>query len=174
MPFWMPKTGAKTASAQDQSALERRITEERARTQRQWKRLLVPALDMPYSMRSLEVAFKLAQGADASIKLAYVVEVPRALPINAAMPDSEAAAAQALADAQEAARAYRGVTVEPFVHRTRNAREGILKLIAQENVDLMVLGARPDGLRGLPKDLTRELFARAPCEVVLDYIADEK
>lgn len=173
MPFWRPHARAKQVSTQDESAFERRLTEERTRTQRQWKRLLVPALDMPYSMRSLEVAFKLAQGADASIKLAYVVEVPRALAINAAMPDSEAVAAQALADAQKAAQAYR-VTVEPFVHRTRNAREGILKLIAQEGIDLMVLGARPDGLRGLPKDLTRELFARAPCEVVLDYIADEK
>lgn len=173
MPFWRPKTGGKQTPVPDESAFERLTSEERTRTQRQWKRLLVPALEMPYSMRSLEVAFKLAQGADAAVKLAFVVEVPRALPITAALPDSEAVAAQALADAQEAARHFR-VKVEPFVHRTRNAREGILKLIAQENIDLMVLGARPDGLRGLPKDLTRELFARAPCEVVLDYIADEK
>lgn len=144
------------------------------RTQRQWNRLLVPALDMAYSMRSLEVAFKLAQGANASVKLAFILEVPRALPISAPIPYSESIAAKALEDAQAAARAYRGITVEPFVHRTRSARDGILKLITQENIDLMVLGARPDGLRGLPKDLTRELFARAPCEVVLDYIADEK
>lgn len=173
MPFWTPKSAGKQAPGQGESAFGRQVTEEQTRTRRQWKRLLVPALDMPFSMRSLEVAFRLAQGAEASIKLAFVVEVPRALPISAPLPDSESVAATALEDANKAAQQFR-VTVEPFVHRTRNAREGILKLIAQENIDLLILGARPDGLRGLPKDLTRELFARAPCEVVLDYIADEK
>lgn len=165
--------GAKPPSSEAESTSPSEIRQEIDRTQRQWKRVLVPALDMPYSMRSLEVAYRLAQGTGASVKLAFIIEVPRSLPIHADMPDSEATAARALGDAQEAARTYK-VTVEPFVHRTRNAREGILKLIDQENVDLLILGARPDGLRGLSKDLTRELFARAPCEVVLDYIADEK
>lgn len=144
-----------------------------APTERQWKNVLVPAVDAPYSMRSLEVAYRLAQGTGGAVKLAFVVEVPRALPLDAVLPNSESVASSALDAAREAARPYR-VTVEPFVHRTRNARDGILKLITQENVDLMVLGGRPDGLRGLPSDLTRELFRRAPCEVVLDYIADEK
>ncbi len=146
---------------------------EMTRAERQWKNVLVPAVDAPYSMRSLEVAYRLAQGTGGTVKLAFVVEVPRALPLDAVLPDSESVASSALDAAREAARPYR-VEIEPFVHRTRNARDGILKLIPQENIDLLILGGRPDGLRGLPSDLTRELFRRAPCEVVLDYIADEK
>ncbi len=146
---------------------------EAAGTKRQWKRVLVPAVDMPYSMRSLEVACRLAQGTGGSVSLAFILEVPRALPLEAALPEAEIVASSALDDAREAARPFR-VPVEPFVHRTRSAADGILRLIAQENIDLLVLGGRPDGLRGLSKDLTRELFRRATCEVVLDYIADEK
>jgi nucleotide-binding universal stress UspA family protein len=167
---WFQRKKTETATA---SGGERGIAAEMTRTERQWKNVLVPALDNPYSMRSLEVAYRLAQGTGAAVKLAFVVEVPRALPLDAAMPDSETVASSALDAAREAARPFR-VQIEPFVHRTRNARDGILKLITQENVDLLVLGGRPDGLRGLPSDLTRELFRRSPCEVVLDYIADEK
>lgn len=141
--------------------------------ERKWKRVLAPAVDMPYSMRSLEVAFRLAQGAGAVVKLAFVIEVPRALPMEASMPDTESVAEASLRDAQEAARPYR-IVVEPFIQRTRNASDGILKLISQESIDLLVLGGRPDSIRGLSRDLMHDLFKRATCEVVLDYIADEK
>ena len=144
-----------------------------ARTERQWKRVLVPAVDMPYSMRSLEVAYRLAQGTGGTVNLAFILEVPRALPLDAALPEAEIVASSALDDARQAALPFK-VSAEPFVHRTRNAADGILKLIAQDNIDLLVLGGRPDGLRGLSRDLNRELFRRATCEVVLDYIADEK
>jgi nucleotide-binding universal stress UspA family protein len=141
--------------------------------ERQWKQALVPAIDMPYSMRSLRVAFRLAQDTGAVVKLAFVVEVPRALQLDASLPDLEAVAESALGEAEEEARGY-SVRVEPFIHRTRSAADGILKLIHQEGIDLLILGSRPDGVRGLPSELTRELFQRAACEVVLDYIADEK
>lgn len=159
---------AETAAGQDGE-----IGRETARTERQWKRVLVPAVDMPYSMRSLEVAYRLAQGTGGTVSLAFILEVPRSLPLDAALPEAEVVASSALEDGREAARPFR-VTVEPFVHRTRNAADGILKLVTQENIDLLVLGGRPDGLRGLSSDLTKELFRRATCEVVLDYIADEK
>ena len=47
------------------------------------------------------------------------------------------------------------------MHRTRSAPDGILRLIAQEKIDLLILGGRPDGNRGLPTDLARDLFQRA-------------
>ena len=149
------------------------IAQEATRTQRDWKRVLVPAVDAAYSMRSLEVAFRLAQGTGATVQLAFLVVVPRSLPLEAAMPDTESVAATALRDAQEAAQGHK-VLVEAFVHRARSAPDGILKLIGQENIDLLVLGGRPDGLRGLPGEMIRDLFERAPCEVVVDYIAGEK
>lgn len=164
---------AKPKTADSENAPASGSGREITRAERQWKRVLAPAVDMPYSMRSLEVAYRLAQGTGGSVSLAFVLEVPRSLPLDASLPEAEVVAAGALNDAREAARPFR-ITVEPFVHRTRNAADGILKLIAQENIDLLVLGGRPDGLRGLSSDLTRELFRRATCEVVLDYIADEK
>ena len=139
----------------------------------QWRSLLIPAVDQPYSNRALEVAFRLAQGTDARIQLAYLIEVPRILPLNAALPDAESVAANALHLAERAAIAYK-VNVEAVIHRTRKAHERILSLIPEGKVDLLVLGARPDRTRGLPGDMARDLFLAAPCEVIVDYIANEK
>ena len=139
----------------------------------QWQSLLIPAVDQPYSNRALEVAFRLAQGTDARIQLAYLIEVPRILSLNAAMPDAESVAANALHIAERAAIPYK-VNVESVIYRTRKAHERILSLIPEGKVDLLVLGARPDRTRGLPGDMARELFLAAPCEVIVDYIANEK
>lgn len=141
--------------------------------QRPWQRMLVPAVDRPYSARCLEVAYRLAQDTGGQVQLAYVLEVPRSLPLDAALPESEMTAGEALQIAQQVAIPFK-VHPQPFVHRTRSAVEGILRLIAEERIDLLILGGRPDGNRGLPSDISRELFRRAPCEVVVDYIAGEK
>ncbi len=144
-----------------------------AQGQRQWKRILVPAVDRPFSGRCLELAYRLAQDTDAKVQLAYVLEVPRSLALEAGLPEIEVAAGDALRVAQQRAIPFK-VTVEPYVHRTRSAREGILRLVAQEKIDLLVLGGRPDGNRGLPSDLARDLFISCPCETIVDYIAGEK
>ncbi len=138
-----------------------------------WNCLLIPAVDQPYSNRSLEVAYRLAQGTDAEVQLAFLIEVPRALPLDAALPYIEEVAANALNVAERAAIPYK-VKVTSAIHRTRKAHDRILSLIPEEKVDLLVLGARPDRLRGLPGEMARELFLAAPCEVVVDYIANEK
>ena len=139
----------------------------------QWACMLIPAVDQPYSNRALEVAYRLAEGTQTRIQLAYIIEVPRILPLDASMPDAESVAANALNIAERAAMPYK-VRVESVIHRTRKAHERILSLIAEEHVDLLVLGGRPDRLRGLPGDMARELFLAAPCEVIFDYIAKEK
>ncbi len=139
----------------------------------QWKCMLIPAVDQPYSNRALEVAYRLAEGSETRIQLAYLIEVPRILPLDAALPEAESVAANALNIAERAAVPYK-VSVESVIHRTRKAKERILSLIAEERIDLLVLGGRPDRLRGLPGDLARELFLAAPCEVIVDYIANEK
>ncbi len=139
----------------------------------QWRRMLIPAVDQPYSDRALDIAFRLAAGTDIRIQLAYLIEVPRILALDAALPDSEAVAATALNIAERAAISYH-VHVESVIHRTRKAHDRILSLIPEEKIDLLVLGARPDRTRGLPGDMARELFLAAPCEVIVDYIANEK
>lgn len=139
----------------------------------QWTCMLIPAVDQPYSNRALEVAYRLAEGTQTRVQLAYIIEVPRILPLDASLPDAESVAANALNLAERAAVPYK-VQVESVIHRTRKAKERILSLIAEEHIDLLVLGGRPDRLRGLPGDMTRELFLAAPCEVIVDYIANEK
>lgn len=89
------------------------------------------------------------------------------------MPDDEAVAAQVLHDGEEIVHLHK-VAVVSTVYRTRNAADGMLKLIKEAECDLLVLGARPDEMRGLPRDLTRHLFQAATCEVVLDFIAGEQ
>jgi nucleotide-binding universal stress UspA family protein len=138
-----------------------------------WTRVLAPSAGRPYSMRGLEVACRLAHTSNATVHLAYILEVPRSLPIEASIPDDEALAASVLADGEDIAGGYH-VPVVSTIYRTRNTADGIVKLIREASCDLLVLGARPDEMRGLPRDLTRQLFLSAPCEVVLDYIAGEQ
>jgi len=138
-----------------------------------WKRVLVPAIGRPYSVRSVELACRLARSSSASLHLAYVLEVPRSMVIDASIPDAEALAASVLQDGEEIARQYK-VPVISTVYRTRNAEDGVLKLVKEAECDLLVLGARPDEARGLARDMTRSLFQSATCEVVLDYIAGEQ
>jgi CIC family chloride channel protein len=138
-----------------------------------WKRVLVPAMGRPYSVRSIELACRLARTSNATVHLAYVMEVPRSMVIEASIPDIEVLAESVLQDGEDVARQYK-VPVISSVYRTRNADDGILKLIKEAECDLLVLGARPDEARGLPRDLIRQLFRSAPCEVVLDYIAGEQ
>ncbi len=161
MPFWNRAISPAKADAPEPSA------------PRRWQRVLVPTLERPYSARALDVAFRLARQTNAAVHLAYVVEVPRAHALQAPLPEIDDAAAEALRDAQALAKSY-PITIQPFVHRTRKAHDGILALIEQENIDLLVLGARPDERHGLPRDLARELFESARCEVVVDYMAGEK
>ena len=135
--------------------------------------MLIPAVDQPYSDRALDMAFRLAASTDTRIQLAYLIEVPRILALDAALPDAEAVAATALNIAERAAMAY-NIPVESVIHRTRKAHDRILSLISEDKIDLLVLGARPDRTRGLPGDMARELYLAAPCEVIVDYIANEK
>jgi nucleotide-binding universal stress UspA family protein len=103
------------------------------------------------------------------VELVYVIEVPRILALEAKMPEAEDFAQAVLEAGQNAAAAARA-RVEPLVQRARNPQDAILSLIGQRGIDLLVLATRADEMRGLPHDMVRELFQRAPCEVVVDYV----
>jgi nucleotide-binding universal stress UspA family protein len=138
-----------------------------------WKKILVPGLARPYSRRAVKLACRLAQASGAQLYLAYMLEVPRAFMLDASMPEAECIAGDILADAEQVAEAF---NIHPIsmVHRVRNPMEGILKLISEEQFDLLVIGARPDETRGLPREFSRDLALAARCEVIIDYIADEQ
>jgi len=137
-----------------------------------WHTILVPAYELPYSKRCLAVASRLAKGSGGTVMLSYLMEVPRAFPLDADQPEEELIADRVLADAEAVVRSFH-VPVRTTVTRTRTVREGILKLIHNETVDLLVLGRRYDGARGISKELATELFEEAPCEVIVDFVAGQ-
>ncbi len=139
----------------------------------QWRHILIPAFHQPFSRRSLEVAYRLARGTNATLHLTYLLEVPRSFALEALLPEEEIVASEALSVAQADLTSCR-IPIQASVQRARSVRDGILKIIAQDNIDLLVLGTRVDEQRGLPRDLARDLFYAAPCEVIIDHVAGDK
>jgi nucleotide-binding universal stress UspA family protein len=121
----------------------------------------------------VEIACRLAKSSGATLYLVYVLEVPRTYGLDAALPEEEQMAGDALEAAAAIAAPYK-ITSVTRMHRVRVAKDGILAFVAEQDIDLLALGARPDESRGLPRELARELFLTARCEVVVDYIAGEQ
>lgn len=135
-----------------------------------WRKVAVPAIGAPYSERGIRAACRLAKGDDeVDIRLIYVMEVPRALAMATPLPGEEALAEQFLSEGREQAM-QRGVAVGTDVIRGREAVETLLRYLKQNEYDLVVLGSRADEVRGLPLSITREIFRRAPCPVLIDHI----
>lgn len=134
--------------------------------------ILVPFLHPNNPEAASALACKLAK-ADTSQKsrlhLAYVLEVPRQLPLAAPLPEEEAAAARTLDAAASAARCE-GVTAEPHVTRTRDAGEEIVQQAKVLEASLIVLMYQhsDDPSDELMKRVTQTVLDRAPCEVVLN------
>lgn len=139
-----------------------------------WERILVPALGRPFSARCVEIACRLAKSSGATLYLVYVLEIPRTYGLDAELPEEEKTANDVLEAAVAVAAPFKVPSVVARIHRVRVARDGILSFIGEQNIDLLALGARPDESSGLPRELARELFLSAHCEVVVDYIAGEE
>ncbi len=134
--------------------------------------ILVPLLrpDNPQAASALACRLAKADSTQKSrLHLAYVLEVPRHLPLTAPLPEEEAAAARTLAAAANAARCE-GVTAEPQVTRARDAGEEIVHQAEVLGASLIVLTYLPsdDPSDTLMERVTRTVLERAPCEVVLN------
>lgn len=132
-----------------------------------FRNVLLPATDrMAWTPGAVSLACRLA-GAGASVLLTYVIEVPRALALDAAMPEEEAQARRALTRASELVRKY-GLPVQTRVRKGRGALEETLRAASEEKADLLVLMVA-DGSVDPDSPLAaraEELARRAPCEVV--------
>ena len=144
-----------------------------ARVAERWRRILAPAVGRPFTTRGVEIACRLAKSSGATLYLVFILEVPRTFGLDSSLSDEESQAKQVLEAAAAAAARFK-ITLITRVHRVRSARDGILAFINEQEIDLLVLGARPDEADGLPRELSRELFLTAPCEIVMDYIAGER
>jgi nucleotide-binding universal stress UspA family protein len=136
-----------------------------------FKRILVPTLGLPYSEKGIELACRLGIEQEAEIVLTYVLEIPRTLPLNAPIPESEAEANEALKRGKEIVELHHLVPILRL-ERAREAGEGIVKVAKENQVDVIVLGIRPTwhGSQNIWGKTTDILLRKAPCEVIIDKL----
>jgi nucleotide-binding universal stress UspA family protein len=132
--------------------------------------IIVPILDLFYTERAVELACRMGKQQDASIVLAYIVEVPRLVALDSPLTqDIEERANQALKDAQSIVERH-DLKTETTILRAREASEGIGQIVQKYGGDIVVLGVQ-SAERHMPSIFTRTadaLLRRPPCEVLID------
>ncbi len=134
--------------------------------------ILVPILDLFYSERAVELACRLGRTQNATIVLAYIVEVPRLLTLDAPLPNEIGERVQkALGDARRIVERH-GLKAITDIVRAREADEGIRRAARTYQADLIVLGVQFAENR-VPSLFTRtaeSLLRRPPCELIIDTV----
>src|SRR5919199_1095257 len=129
--------------------------------------VLVPVGDAGYDEHVVATATKLAARKRRGIHVISFVTVPHTLPIQAPIPDAEAAAQSAI----EQARVQGGRRVSGHVERVRPGQAG--RRIVEEAVDMraaaivMALPRRVDGASLFGKTL-ETVLAERPCRVIIE------
>ena len=149
------------------------------------QRILVPVKGDPIDDEALQLACALAGGgrdggrgrARVTVEIIYVIEVPRALPLDADLPDEVLHGEEALSHAEQfAATLAPEVIVETEVLQARTVGTAIVDEATERRADLIVMAARHRRRLGefnmgltLPYVLKnaqcRVLVARAPASV---------
>ncbi|MCX7968583.1 MAG: universal stress protein [Armatimonadetes bacterium] len=134
--------------------------------------ILVPILDLFYSERAVELACRLGRLQNATIILAYTVEVPRVLSLDAPLPSEVNERAQkALEHAGQVVERH-GLKAVTDIVRVREADEGIRRAARTFQADLIVLGVQfaENRVPGLFTRTAEGLLRRPPCELIIDTV----
>ncbi len=138
------------------------------------KRILVPTVGNVFAGREVELACRLGQEQKAEILLAYLLEVPRTLPLDASMPEEEIKAREALEMAKTIVDLHK-LPATMRVLRARVAGQEIVRAAAEQEADMIIIGMKPG--MGLAWDtFTRTmdiLMRKAPCEVLINRVTEE-
>ena len=139
------------------------------------KNVLIPTQGMAYSERGVEVACRLGAEQGATLIFVYVIEVPRTLPLNAAMEDEDKKAKEAIQHAEELATLHKMKSISLIV-RSRSAGEEIVKAAKEQDADVIVMGIRQHvGLKENILGRTSDVVLRkSPCEVIIDKFPGEE
>jgi hypothetical protein len=133
------------------------------------RNIMVPLLsaDAPAQAATLACRLAEAEGHEARLHLAYVLEVPRHLPLTAPLPEEESQARGILKSAEETVRRHQ-LTPVSHVLRARDVGEEIIHQADILGANMIVLAYEPSFD---PDDPILQIFKtvmdRAPCEVVL-------
>jgi hypothetical protein len=130
------------------------------------RRILFPFVAAALSRRALDAALRLARAEDATLLPVFLAQVPRRLPLDAALP-RQAGMAIATQEAIEQRAAAFGVPVEARVERGRTSRHALRQAIANERFDRIVIAAAAEGAPGFAPDDVAWLLANAPGEIVV-------
>ena len=133
----------------------------------------VPTGGLTYSERGVELACRLGIEQKAEIWLAYILEVPRTLPLEAPLPQAELKAKDALKRAEDIV-TLRGLNPIIKIDRARVAAEEIIDLVKINDIDLIVLGIKSKHrfAHSVLGVTTETILRRAPCEVIIDKIEE--
>ncbi len=134
------------------------------------RNIVVPILDLFYTERAVELACRMGGRQNASIILAYVVEVPRLLTLNAPLPaEVEERARQALRHAQSIVELH-GLKAETTLVQAREASEGVMQAVQSYQGDIVILGMQTveHHVPGIFARTADALLRRPPCEVLID------
>lgn len=134
------------------------------------KRILVPLEWGVTSDRAVELACRLGREQHADIYLACIIEIPRTRALNAPLHEAEAEEArQTLKFAEQIVRLSR-LRAVTMIERSREASEGIIRLVNEVKPDLLVVGLPPlySTVQGLVGMIALEtILRRALCEVIV-------
>jgi nucleotide-binding universal stress UspA family protein len=138
------------------------------------KHILVPTIGTIFAGREVELACRLGEEQKAEILLAYLLEVPRTLPLGAPMPEEEAKAREALKMAKTIVDLH-GLPSRTEIMRARVAGERISQAAREQDMDMIIVGMRPG--MGLPYEAFARtvdvLMRKAPCELLIDRVTGE-
>lgn len=132
-------------------------------------RIIVPTTGTTYSEKAVELACRLGRAQKAEIIVAYVIEVPFTLSLNASMGKTEVIAKEVVDRARDIVK-HHNMPVIARIERARKVGEGLIRLAREMEADLIVIGIKP--LRGITEKImgrtSETLLRHAPCEVIID------
>ncbi len=124
---------------------------------------------------ALEHSCKLVSGRDASIKLVYLVPIPRTEPLDAPRPEAMEAAADFEKEAQRIGKRF-GIKTSLQVERVRDPVLGFLKFLEKNRCSLVVVGVTSESSEGYPlaQSMALTLLQKSPCEMVFLRVGQER
>ena len=131
------------------------------------KRILVGLKTFDSTDELVDLACRLgARGA--SLLLVHVIELPEPTPLDAEVPDLDAAAAKIMAKGKRLARGGK-MKASALVLRARDTTSALLDEMKQRKIELAVLGYHHRRTLGeiVLGTTARHLAAKAPCHIVL-------
>ena len=128
----------------------------------EYRTIVVPVVRSAESEEALVAAARLASERGSRVAVIHVLEVPLDLPIDAPLPEREAAANELLDDAEAMVGSY-GLHVVTRLVRARSAGRAIVEEAQHRDAELVVLGAPRRRLYGQAK---RAVFGRTVDQVL--------